>query len=300
MAGLTMTVPDRKFDSYLLLHNNGVDNHTLTLVLKIFLKPVDTGWLPYKLVQDWDKNTFVAERWPPLAWSQFKERVARQSKLWNDRFWLIPTAAVPGLDVKVGSRTLRPNIYCHLYVEIVGSAGGAHKTIEAMYLNPKATSVLAGVAENKITSGTFRSDSGHYDSYDVVPRTESSVDDKGTSHKHANYRTVVHEIGHALGLPHIGVSHGDSACQISIAVDGLFKAFSAGSAVPALFAGGSASRACYGDDAVAGRADNVMGRGSHFDTTNAAPWRTRIGQHTSTLAANWIVSMHKVLPKLIP
>lgn len=300
MATPTPTLIKTDFDSYLLQHTNGSDNHTLTLVLKIYLKPVDTGWLPYKLVQDWDKKLFVAERWPPTAWAQFKARVIQQSKRWNDRFWLTPPAGWSGLDVKVGTRKLRPNIYCHLFVDIVGSAAGAHKTIEAMYLNPAATAALSGTPQNKITSGTFRSDSGHYDSYDVNPRTEYSTDDKGKVHKHANYRTVVHEIGHALGLPHIGESHGDAMCTMSITIDGLFNAFSAGSAVPALFKGGSASQACYGESAVAGRADNVMGRGSHFDETNAQPWRKRIALHTGTSASDWKVSMQKVRPAAIP
>ena len=37
---------DAAFDSFLIKHENGCDNHTLTLVLKIFLNPITTFGLP--------------------------------------------------------------------------------------------------------------------------------------------------------------------------------------------------------------------------------------------------------------
>ncbi len=41
------------------------------------------------------------------------------------------------LDIKTGSKKIRPNVYCHLNVEIVSSAARAHRTIQVVNLDAK-------------------------------------------------------------------------------------------------------------------------------------------------------------------
>ena len=55
-------VDNTSFDSYLLRHDGGHQNLTLTLVLKIFLTPVDTGFLPFSFAKDFDGTSFIISR----------------------------------------------------------------------------------------------------------------------------------------------------------------------------------------------------------------------------------------------
>src|SRR5690242_18989619 len=90
-AGLALNVisfpqnGDVSFDSYLLRHNDGCSNHTLTLVLKIHLKQADTfGWPVFPVV-DWNKTLFLMRPWPAGEWMAFRQRFLSQCALWNDR-----------------------------------------------------------------------------------------------------------------------------------------------------------------------------------------------------------------------
>jgi hypothetical protein len=148
-----------------------------------------------------------------------------------------------------------------------------------------------------LNSGTFGSHEGLYDSLDTAPRINRSQDHTGANREHANYLTIVHEIGHALGLDHIGVLHNDPFCRAAILfgdTSGLDK-----NALPALYKNGANSRACYGTFAPPDRSDNVMGRGTKFTAVNAQPWRDRIALHTNTKAADWQVSTSKVPPQRV-
>ncbi len=274
---------DSAFDSYLIQKKDGVENHTLTLVLKINLNPVTTYGLPVFVATDADGSLFWIRPWPPAEWQSFKSKFNKQAMRWSNRFWLVPPAGFNKLDVSVGGRTYRPNIYCHLYIHFNNGATGAHRTIDVVNLH------------HKLNSGSFRSHEGLYDSSDTAPRTNESTDNTGSNNRHVNYLTVVHEIGHALGQPHIGVLHKDPLCSAAVFLDGtpdLVKNIS-----PAIFQGGSNSQVCYGEYAAPDRSDNVMGSGTHFSAFNALPWQDRIAFHTHTKGSDWQVSLSRVTPK---
>jgi hypothetical protein len=300
-AGLVLDVvsfpvnEDVSFDSYLLRHNDGSSNHTLTLVLRIHLKQAETfGWPVFPVV-DWDKTLFLMRPWPTTKWMMFQQRFLNQCRLWNDRFWLIPPAGFSKLDVKVGGRTLRPNIYCHLFVALEGGPGRAHRTITVVNLDPAAAAAAAGVPVADLDSSSFRSDSSTYDSFDVVPRRESWRDDHGRVHRVNDFRTIVHEIGHALGLDHTGQEHNDPFCTLAIFLD----ANAATRPSAGILSGGFASLACYGELAPARSGANVMGSGTSFDETNARPWRERLATHINEATNGWTVSMTKRPPVVV-
>jgi len=289
---------DPTFDSYLLL-KNGCENHTLTLALKVFLNPV-TGvipGLPVFPVADYDKKVFLAKPWQAGEFRRFQQQFKQQALKWNDNFWLIPPAGFLQLDVKVGGRNMRPNVYCHLYVDLVATKGEAHLAIDVVNLHPKFAGAFQGTPTAQMDSGDFRSDTGTYDSLDVKPRREQSTDDKGVIHRRVNYLTVIHEIGHALGLDHIGVPHNDPMCRLAIMLEDSIPQALQSTLIPALLANGSNSRPCYGDFAPAVRGANVMGSGRLFDETNASPWQGRLALHTHTKAEDWKVHIGKIPPK---
>lgn len=284
------------FDSYLLLKPGGIENHTLTLVVRIYLKQVEPKFrlLDKWIYFDFDNNVFLIDRWSVGDWEMFRKTFRQQCTAWNNRFWLTPPNDFAKLDVKVGRRVVRPNIYCHLFVELSGSPGGAHREIEVANIDKQfAKSKYPGA---KLDGGLVRSDASDYDSLDTLPFDTAPADERGQPPKKpVNFLTIVHEIGHAIGLPHIGQSHQDPPCVLAIALDGTaLSRFT-----PALFKGGSNSDICYGSHRPRALSDNVMGMGTKFDETNAQPWRDRIARHTSTRADDWKVSMHRVPPRII-
>ncbi len=287
------------FDSELKVSQGAALNHMLTLNLRIFLdKFMPPAHLKAWIFLDFDKRAFIVGPWNHSEWQRFVQGFKKQSNMWNDKFWLIPPADFSSLDIKTGSKKIRPNVYCHLNVEIVSSAARSHRTIQVVNMDAKFAARAAGKTESQVTSGDFRSDSSTYDTFDVAPRTDSLRDQAGNVHRVRHY-TIAHEIGHALGQPHIGVIRHERLCDLAILVDDAFSNPLIKSAVPAMFAGGSNSDVCYGELAAASVAANVMGGGGKFEPANAQPWVEQIARHTLT-KTSWAVSMGRVPPKMLP
>ena len=92
---------------------------------------------------------------------------------------------------------------------------------------------------------------------------------------------IPHEIGHGIGLPHIGVSVNHAPCMKEVAMDPLF-----GQNFTECVTGGSESNA-----------NNIIGLGGKVTEVNALPWLIRVGMHTHSDWRDWRVSLGRKLPQ---
>jgi hypothetical protein len=221
-------------------------NADLTITLRMCLQQgATTG-----TVNDTDSVAFPVEAWKPKEWTAFKQSFQRQGEsFWNGKFWLkTPTQYSPL--VKNG---YRHNVYCRFKLLLVDTPAAANKTITVVKLK-----VPAGLHYG---ASTFRSNDSLYDNFDLG--WASYV----RSGKTYTQQTFIHEIGHALGLPHSAVMSGDATCAA---------------------AANTNADVCYGVSA-ADRAD-IMGFSHKLSARDALPWQKRMELHTTIPAAQWTAS----------
>ncbi len=291
---------DPAFDSKLSLSNNPSQNCKLRLTLRIYLKQIIPDNYYVDLIQktiasavgkplnpnrkvgvhdDAGNTPKLIKDWQGTEWIDFVKKFIVQAQVWNKKFWLQPPDDFSLFDVKQGTSTFRPNVECELEVQILFIPGFSQQTIEVVNLYAP--------------TDFFRSHSALYDSEDLNVK-ESWVEDLVKTKAKHTQSTVAHEIGHAIGLPHIGQTRSLPQCTVAIVFD---KILPEGS-VPTIFKGGSNGSTCYGNFATFGDADNVMGYGDKFAPENAQPWLDRIDQHIRFKidTTKWKISMNEIVP----
>jgi hypothetical protein len=233
---------------------NDASMYKLTIKLRFCMQQAYPG----PQVKEFGSNgaTFDLKPWDATDWRIFLDSAKAQANLWNNQFWLKPPPNMTEYDLPVrfsGPEVLsylRPYVECELEVDFNASKANAHYAIDVYNLD---TSKITG---NK-DSGTFRSDSLHYDSLDGIPWRTKYRDDRG--HPIMHY-TIAHEIGHAIGQPHIGVLRQAPLCVAAMNVEDLGGG-----------GDGQNAAACYADD-IPDLGKNVMGGGGAWSADNARPW----------------------------
>lgn len=297
-----------------LENDNASGNLVLKITLRMFLNKVEPdkitepvfralaasrgitvppGTTPGGYLSTWNKNAKMIGDWPDTAWNAFRNNVATQAKVWDGKFWLIPPDNFDHFDRAVGSWAtkeneviIRPNIKCEFKLEFAASASNAHAKIDAINL----------------LDDDFRADSATYTSQSTIPTFHSFYRDQNNTLIPTVQSVIAHEVGHAIGQPHIGQQRNLPLCNLAIAQANLPGGSAAG-----VFVGGIGATVCYGYGASAGDINNIMGVGSVFSIENAKPWLDRILDHLNlsmedlALARvglhSWKVSMDPVKPQ---
>lgn len=218
---------------------NSTTNAELTLVLKLHMDKVTQA--SQSTIQDVDGTVFQVRDWSADGWSRFMRNFRSMGQAyWSGKFWLVSPAGTTDLQVRHTGRLYQCNVWCRVRIEVQESAAGAHQSIRCVRIRSNG---------GPMNAGTFRSHSLLYDQNDL------GVGSYTRGGRVYTQRTFIHEIGHALGLPHIAEMTGNAACP----------------------AANTNADACYGIERE--EREDIMGFGHRLSLNDARPWRNRIHEH---------------------
>jgi hypothetical protein len=236
------TLDDPHFDSQLIVDkSDSKTNADLVLTLKIRFKEVVPSvdgdpWL------DADNQRFNVRAWTPAddfpKWC--RDACALAQSTWNEKLWLQTPDYFSYLDWPENQPAWRPNVCCGLRVQVAATDAEAHFQVKVARVDdPRNTG-----------TAVFRS---NFQKWKQSDQDTWYFTSKGGT---VTQKTVAHEVGHILGLHHIGEV---------VSVRGCFM----GSPTP-----WGSGNACYAsDDSDASLSNNIMGLGMQISGNNATPWQ---------------------------
>ena len=241
------------YDAALTRTTVGVIQFKLTLQLRLFMQQINPTTTPF--TSDSDDKLFWIVPWTSAAWDKLLADVKKQADLWNNRFWLKTPLEVKDYDLKgiVPPKydAYHPYIKCCFDLSFVPDPGFAHATIKVANLNPN----------KDLNPNSFRSSNVLWCSQDTDMQVYVYPNETGIGLPHFQ-ATIAHELGHRLGLHHIGVLKKSALCELAVTLQGQ---------------NGTNSLFCYGYDGPYSDADNIMGAGNAFTAEDALPWVWAIG-----------------------
>ncbi|WGD56219.1 hypothetical protein QA641_21375 [Bradyrhizobium sp. CB1650] len=231
-------------------------NAYLTIFIRIFFAKIDPAG-PTGTYGDNDDTAAHPSKKPIQKWKhgEFEHYVrnltSSAQRFWDGQFWLKTPKTYDGLNYLAHGRpAYRCNLYCKLDLKAVSRADHAHYTIAVV----------------RAQDGVFfRSNAVLYSQNDI--KSDQRI--PGSTVK---FWTHFHEVGHLIGLGHVGTGgrtnvHNDNR------------------------------PAAYG--VTAAEMQDVMGRGHARRDWHATPWQQAAEAFTGVRVANWKVFQHHIAPERV-
>jgi hypothetical protein len=244
-----------RFDSYFC---DWGESTYLNITLRVWLERIEPK-THGKFYLDADSQAFEIDAWSPdgFDWSFFKLMYFEAANEgWDKKLWIRPPRNYRELDYPKQNPSYRPNVACRFTCFEASSRADAHIEVDVVKIDPN----------KKANQGkSFRSHM--FALHDLSWGEESHPVPKGGPDAHQV--AIAHEVGHALGLDHVGNVWRLRSCLHPTKT--------------------TPKDACYGaaSDAEAWMSRNIMGMGDQVDTFNAEPWINRAAKHTGTTAYEW-------------
>lgn len=180
------------------------------------------------------------QQWKDSEWKAWKTKAIKQIRdFWETAFYLRATKPT-GLEWQADGKVFWPLFRCDMRVSEVG--GGAHLKIAVIKVKPQYFST------SFYTNRTLWLDSND------TKLTYKGAAKVGKHMVHLKQVPLLHEFGHAIGLPHVGVARGLEGCGAD-----------------------TNAKACYGGSKV--DALDLMGGGNERSPDHAKPWSNRLKHH---------------------
>ncbi|MEK9281777.1 MULTISPECIES: hypothetical protein [unclassified Bradyrhizobium] len=231
-------------------------NAYLTIFIRIFFAKIDPAGKTGTYGDADDTATHPSkksiQKWKPGEFEQYVRNLTSSAqRFWDGQFWLKTPKTYDGLNYLAHGRpAYRCNVYCKLDLKAVSAAHDAHYTIAVVRARD-------GV--------DFRSNSVLYSQNDI--KSEQMI-----PHSTVKFWTHFHEVGHLIGLGHVGTGG-----KINVHNDN--------------------SATAYGVTAAEMR--DVMGRGHARHNWHATPWQEAAEAFTGVKIADWKVFQHHIAPERV-
>jgi hypothetical protein len=278
---------------------NATQNARLTIVLRAKLVPIgpktqihasspERGFLKWpKVLNVWDKTWVDCGEWPDVFWLNFQSVVPdAAARFWsntepawgNPGFCLMPVGDWKGLDWPLGARpTHRLNVDCDFVWHPADNEDDAHIIFYCAFLPwPKGTPPTVQRVAAWVKPGRTNATGCGFLTWDQVSLPAHCS--CGVLPPILIGAPIPHEIGHAIGLLHIGVTKRLKSC---LEAKGLTK---------------DGLDPCALGDTPEDK-NNIMGYGNKVTFENALPWLVRATQHTHTKQSDWMICMGKRAPR---
>lgn len=252
------------FDSWLQTANASDQwNANLYLIVRVFLRPYTVSAPPARVCRPGapppvevvdDVRVIPWNHTNANEWQDWRTRfVEVVENGWNNKLWLIPSGFWGVTVSGAGGQSYLPNVRCCLNIVLTEREDAAHCRIRVLRLHNAESFSRSSMHfprwVDHLRRGISNTD-GYLDHLDLNPKSSGQI-------------TVLHEMGHYLGLSHVACDSNDDECY-----------------------GASGSY----------QAGDLMGAGSRIEAWHAHPWKKRIREHVRDV--RWNATVQRPSPAM--